>query len=582
MNSQEMMRIIDAIARDRNVDRDLLMEDLEQAMVSAARKHYNTLDTEEFRCEVDRLSGQITLFRHDEPMEIPPEQFGRIAAQTFKQVMIQKFREDERASLYEEFSKRVGEIITGTAQRYEGGALVIQMDRGEGFMPRSEQIPGEQFQPGDRIRCHILDVRDVGNQVKIVLSRSHPDFIKRLFEVEVPEVAERVIELKAMAREAGYRTKVAVSSIDSKVDAVGACVGVRGSRIKNIVDELNGEKIDIVRWNESSQILIQNALKPAEVAEISLCFELGRATVVVNEEQLSLAIGKRGQNVRLAARLTGWDIDILTPTEFSKGLETMASTLESIEGVSESMLDRLAAMGMVSVFDIEEAGVEVLAEELEVEHEVAETMVSICSAKAKLVAEQQAKEKEAQRADAEKRKAEEEDAARRLLQGEATSADLSADLAAAAILSGGSPPARGDSGVTGAAKGAEEPTEESVDPRVLENVEAGEDVEAMLSGGAATRTPTSEREEDRAAGEEHISGEPDPGYDPADEGDAPSPSDEMEDEGREITDDAVHQVIRKNPHVDQDEQSVMAPEVEKTPSEYEEHEEAESGRNKQG
>jgi N utilization substance protein A len=191
-------------------------------------------------------------------------------------------------------------------------------------MPPSEQIPGEQFQPGDRVRCLILDVRDAGNQVKIVLSRD-PGLHQALFEVEVPEVAERIIEIKAMAREAGYRTKIAVSSVDSKVDAVGACVGVRGSRIKNIVDELNGEKIDIVRWNESSQILIQNALKPAEVAEISLCFELGRATVVVRDDQLSLAIGKRGQNVRLAARLTGWDIDILTPEEFNKGLEIRAA-----------------------------------------------------------------------------------------------------------------------------------------------------------------------------------------------------------------------------------------------------------------
>ncbi|MCR9217655.1 MAG: S1 RNA-binding domain-containing protein, partial [bacterium] len=170
-----------------------------------------------------------------------PEAFGRIAASTFKQVMIQKFREDERQSIYDQFIKRVGELATGVVQRYEGGSLVITIDRAEGFMPRSEQIPGEQFHPGDRVRVLILDVRAVGNQVKIVLSRGAPEFIKKLFEVEVPEVSERVIEIKAMAREAGYRTKLAVSSIDSKVDAVGACVGVRGSRIKNIVDELNGE-----------------------------------------------------------------------------------------------------------------------------------------------------------------------------------------------------------------------------------------------------------------------------------------------------------------------------------------------------
>lgn len=430
MNTPEMLRVIDSIARDRNVDREVLIRDLEVAMVSAARKHFNTLDAEEFACEVDRLTGELRLTRHGEPMSMRPEDFGRIAAQTFKQVMIQRFREDERQSLYDEYSGRISEIVIGSAHRYEGGALVISLDRGEGFMPRSEQIPGEQFQPGDRVRCMILDVRDTGSQVKIVLSRAHPDFIKKLFEVEVPEVAERIIEIKAMAREPGHRTKVAVSSIDSKVDAVGACVGVRGSRIKNIVDELNGEKIDIVRWNESSQILIQNALKPAMVAEISLCFELGRATVVVNEDQLSLAIGKRGQNVRLAARLTGWDVDILTPDEFNKGLEIMAQTLSAIEGVSEEMLDKLAALGMVSVFDIEEVGVAVLTEELEITPELAQKMVEEASAKAKIVAEQQEREK----AEAEARRKQEEAAARRLLAGE-MGADEDADLRAAAILS---------------------------------------------------------------------------------------------------------------------------------------------------
>jgi N utilization substance protein A len=395
MNTQEMMRILDSISRDRNIDRSILIRDLEQAMVSAARKYFNTLDIEEFQCKLDPMTGKLELTRHGEPLEMPPEAFGRIAAQTFKQVMIQKFRDDERSSILEEFSKRIGEIVTGTAQRYEGGALVVTVDRAEAFMPRGEQIPGEQFVAGDRVRCMILDVRDAGSQIKIVLSRGHQDFIKRLFEVEVPEVAEKVIEIKAMAREPGYRTKIAVSSIDSKVDAVGACVGVRGSRIKNIVDELNGEKIDIVRWNESSQILIQNALKPAEVAEISLCFELGRATVVVRDDQLSLAIGKRGQNVRLAARLTGWDVDILTPEEFTKGIETMYSTVQSVEGLTEQMTDKLAALGMVSVFDIEEVGAEVLMAELEIGQELADVVVETCATKAKEVAAQQAKDKEA-------------------------------------------------------------------------------------------------------------------------------------------------------------------------------------------
>jgi N utilization substance protein A len=428
-----MMRILDSIARDRNIDKQLLIKDLETAMVSAARKYFNTLDTEEFTCTVDPLTGDIQLLRHGEPLEMPPEAFGRIAAQTFKQVMIQKFRDDERSSIFDEFSKRIGEIVTGTAQRYEGGALVVTIDRAEAFMPRSEQIPGEQFNAGDRVRCMILDVRDVGSQVKIVLSRGHPDFIKRLFEVEVPEVAERIIEIKAMAREAGYRTKIAVSSIDSKVDAVGACVGVRGSRIKNIVDELNGEKIDIVRWNESSQILIQNSLKPAEVAEISLCFELGRATVVVREDQLSLAIGKRGQNVRLAARLTGWDIDILTPEEFTKGLEIMSSTLQE-QGINEEQVDKLAALGMVSVFDIEEVGAEVLMSELGIPEEQARQVVEITSAKAKIVAEQQQKDKE----EAEARRKAEAEAAARLLAGETPAGGVDAETAAAAILGAGS------------------------------------------------------------------------------------------------------------------------------------------------
>ncbi|MFZ9916346.1 MAG: transcription termination factor NusA, partial [Phycisphaerales bacterium] len=237
-------------------------------------------------------------------------------------------------------------------------------DRAEAFMPKSEQIPGEMFKPGDRIRCLVLDVRDAGSQVKIVLSRASPDFIRRLFEAEVPEVAERVIEIKALAREPGQRCKVAVASVDSKVDAKGACIGVRGSRIRNIVDEVNGEKIDIVLWNESSQVLISNAVRPAAVEEVSLCFELGRATIIVREDQLSLAIGKRGQNVRLAARLTGWDIDILTPPEFTKGLEILQETLRPIEGVNDEMLDKLGALGMISVFDIEEIGPAVLGAEL--------------------------------------------------------------------------------------------------------------------------------------------------------------------------------------------------------------------------
>ncbi|MDF1869756.1 MAG: transcription termination factor NusA [Phycisphaerales bacterium] len=431
MDTQEMMRILDGIARERNVEKSLLIADLEAAMVSACRKYFGTLDAEEFSCTVDPLTGEISLFRYDEPLEISPQDFGRIAAQTFKQVMIQRFRDDERQSLMEEFAGRQGELVTGTAQRYDRGALVVQVDRAECVMLRSEQIPGEQFMPGDRVRAFVLDVKDMGAQVKIYLSRAHPDFIKYLFEVEVPEVLDRTIEIKAIAREAGYRTKMAVSSIDSKVDAVGACVGIRGSRIKTIVEELNGEKIDIVRWNESSQILIANALKPAEVNEISLCFELGRATVVVRDDQLSLAIGKRGQNVRLGARLTGWDVDILTPEEFTKGLTTLSETLTQIEGVTEDKVDRLAALGMISVFDIEEIGAEVVEAELELTPEVAAQAVELCAAKAKIVAAEQALEKEQAAA----KRAEEEAAASSILSGDVNPAD-NPEAAAAAILGG--------------------------------------------------------------------------------------------------------------------------------------------------
>jgi N utilization substance protein A len=391
MNNSELLRLIDAISRDRNVEKDLLFDDLEQALVSGARKHFQADEEEEFTCEIDRFTGQISVWRQGEPISL--EELGRIPAQTAKQVMIQRFREDERASIYNEFIDRVGDLATGTAQRYEGGALIVQIGRAEGFMPRREQIPGEQHQPGERVRCLILDVRDEGNQVKIVLSRAAPEMIRRLFEVEVPEVAERIIEIRAMAREPGARTKLAVQSMDSKVDAVGACVGVRGSRIKNIVDELGGEKIDIVRWNESSQMLIANALKPAEVVEISLCFELGRATVVVNEDQLSLAIGKRGQNVRLAARLTNWDVDILTPQEYTKSLDILEQLMMSIEGVQEDAVDRLAALGLISVFDVEEVGPEFLTEQLELEESVAVAVCNAAAEKGKIVAEEQAKEK---------------------------------------------------------------------------------------------------------------------------------------------------------------------------------------------
>jgi N utilization substance protein A len=390
--NQELVRIVDNIARDKNIDRETIFCDLEDAMVSAARKYFGTVDESDIEVTIDRTTGEITAYKDDDQIDI--RKLGRIPAQTAKQVMIQKIKADERESVYSEFVKRKGENINGVAGRYEGGSLVVNIsNRVEGLMPKSEQISGETHHPGERIRCMILDVREQSNQIKIILSRTHPDFIRRLFELEVPEVTEGIIEIKSLAREAGYRTKIAVHSYDDKVDAVGACVGVRGSRIRNIVDELSGEKIDIVRWSDSSQTLIANALKPADVSEIAICFELGRATVVVGEDQLSLAIGKHGQNVRLAARLTGWDIDILTPKEYNNGVEVLAGCISVIEGVSDTFVDNLLALGIISVMDLEEVGTGPLVEELGLEQDVAAKVVLAAAEKAKLLAAEKKKKK---------------------------------------------------------------------------------------------------------------------------------------------------------------------------------------------
>jgi N utilization substance protein A len=380
--NQELLRIVDNIARDKNIDKESIFRDLEEAMVSAARKHFGEPEGN-MAVHIDRNTGQITAFKDN--VEIDIRQLGRIPAQMAKQVMIQKIRADERDSIYAEFSQRKGEIISGTVVRYEGGTLIVNLDHWtEGFMPKGEQIAGQTHKPGERIRCLILDVKESSNQVKVILSRTHPDFIRRLFELEVPEINEKIIEIRAMAREAGYRTKVAVVTFDEKVDPVGACVGVRGSRIKNIVDELGGEKIDIVRWNDSSQVLVANALMPAKVSEIALCFELGRATVVVDEDQLSLAIGKHGQNVRLAARLTGWDIDILTPDEYNQGIERLTSCVKSIEGADDTVVDKLIALGVISILDLDDVGVEPLIKELNIDPDLAEKLVAAATKEVKL------------------------------------------------------------------------------------------------------------------------------------------------------------------------------------------------------
>ncbi len=347
--SVDLVRIIDSIHRDKNIPKDVLWEGIQSALLSAAKKHFP--EAEEITVTIDPDDGQIQAIKDGEKMN--PEFLGRIAAQTAKQVLIQKFREAERDSVFDEYENQRGELITGTVKRFEGGAVTVELGRDrEALLPRSEQIPGESHHPGERIRGVILDVRKVGPRVKIILSRTHPDFVRRLFELEIPEIMDQTISIRALAREAGYRSKVAVSSIDAKVDAVGACVGVRGTRIKNIVDELGGERIDIVRWNESLQVLIPNALQPAEIDEVMLCQLLGRAIVLVREDQLSLAIGRRGQNVRLASKLVGWDIEIMTSEELDELIEKAVVGFARIEGVDTELAEKLVEQGILSYDDL--------------------------------------------------------------------------------------------------------------------------------------------------------------------------------------------------------------------------------------
>jgi N utilization substance protein A len=346
--SVDLVRIVDSIHRDKNISKDILFEGIQSALATAAKKHYP--EAGEILVNIDPESGQIEATKDGARMD--PAELGRIAAQTAKQVIIQKIREAERDSLYEEFENQRGDLVTGTVQRFEGGAVTVNLGKTDALLPRSEQIPGESHHPNERIRAVILDVRKVGQRVKIILSRTHPDFVRRLFELEIPEIADQIITIRALAREAGYRSKVAVSSIDTKVDAVGACVGVRGTRIKNIVDELGGERIDIVRWNESLQVLIPNALQPAEIDEVMLCQLLGRAIVLVREDQLSLAIGRRGQNVRLASKLVGWDIEIMTSEELDELIEKAVTAFTKIEGVDTDLAEKLVEQGILSYDDL--------------------------------------------------------------------------------------------------------------------------------------------------------------------------------------------------------------------------------------
>lgn len=379
--NQELIRIVDNISKDKNIDRESIFQDLEAAMVSGARKHYGHIDAE-FTVHIDRVSGEITAFRDEAPIDI--QELGRISAQTVKQVMIQKIKADERGSIFAEYAQRKGEIITGNVIRKEKGKIIVGLpNRVEAELPKGEQIAGESYRPGETIRAMIVDVKEGTSQIRIKLSRTHPEFVRRLFELEVPEVSEGIVEIRSLSREAGYRTKIAVESLDERIDAIGACVGMRGSRIKSVVDELGGEKIDIVPWSESSENFILNAVKPATATEITLCLELNKAVVVVPEDQLSLAIGRHGQNVRLAARLTDWDIEILTPAEYNQSVENLAAALEPLCAEEANLVDEILALGIISLDDLDEVGQEPLVEELEFDKDFAEKVISLARKKLK-------------------------------------------------------------------------------------------------------------------------------------------------------------------------------------------------------
>src|SRR5437764_9413048 len=392
MNGTDLLRIVDLMHREKNIPKEVIFEGIEAALQLATEKHYG--DEEGIAVSINRDSGEIHAQKGE--LTIDPALLGRIAAQSAKQVMIQKIREAECNAIVDEYAARKGDLVHGTVQRFEGGAATVTLGKSEAILPRGEQIPGESHHVGERVKAVILEVRKVGHRVKIILSRTHPDFVRRLFENEIPEISDGTIAIKAIAREAGYRTKVAVSSIDLKVDCVGACVGVRGSRIKNIVDELGGERIDIVRWNDSLQVLIPNALQPAQVEEVFLYPRLGRAIVLVKEDQLSLAIGRRGQNVRLASKLVGWDIEIMTHDELNEGIERAEGWFGQLPHMAPELVEAFIEEGFLSYDDLTFLEPAQLGELAGVTEEQAEEMIAFAEDSAVRVEEENRLAKQAE------------------------------------------------------------------------------------------------------------------------------------------------------------------------------------------
>lgn len=414
MNS-ELIAMLDYLERERGIKREMLIEAISTALLAASKKNF-TSGTRELRIDINPKNGAIralaTLIAveriqnpHDEillskakaikadvqigeelEVEVTPRDFGRIAAQAARQAINQRIRQIEKDMIYEEFKDRAGEIVGGTVRRFDRSDVVIDLGKFEGIMPHKERVVTEEYSVGDRLRAYVVAVENGARGPEIILSRSHPNFVRRLFEIEVSEIGDRTVELKVIAREAGYRTKVAVHSADAKVDPVGACVGMRGARVKNIVRELNNEKVDIIRWDPDPLKFAAAALKPANIRNISLNEATHTIEVRVDKDDLSLAIGKRGQNARLTAKLTGWEVEISEDKSAEQALESQkAQAAHSIAdplGITEEEAQKLAAGGMTSIEAILTADAEDIAGLLECDVERGQKILDAAKASA--------------------------------------------------------------------------------------------------------------------------------------------------------------------------------------------------------
>ncbi|MFC1570682.1 transcription termination factor NusA [Candidatus Omnitrophota bacterium] len=367
-----LLTALERIEREKGIDKDILFEAIESALVSAARKVIDDPDVakEDITVTMDKETGEIEVFSEGELVE--NERFGRIAAQTAKQVIIQKIREAERDVIYEKYIKKIGVIISGSVHRFEKGTVIVELDDTEAILPKSGQIPRERFRQGEQMRAYLLKVERGSSGPEIVLSRTDEGFVRKLFELEVPEISQGIVEIKAIAREAGERTKIAVHSKDEKVDPVGACVGMRGSRVRDIVKELHGERIDIIRWYDDIRDYIPAAVSPAEVTRMVIDRENEKITLTVPRDQLSLLIGKKGRNIRLASKLLGWEL----VAEAAR--EALGIPISEIKGITKKAQEALEEFGYDDIDKLIEAGVEGIVNVKGIGEKTAEKIFAFC------------------------------------------------------------------------------------------------------------------------------------------------------------------------------------------------------------